>query len=124
MTNYMPKRKPSGQAPFSKILRSLMQEKGLTVREAASMAGVSPSTLDDWRGGALPADYSAVKRLAQGLGVSFSFLLTGEDDARPSGGPPAIAEVFEDGGALFDGYARISIQRLIPMSGKKKPGEP
>jgi transcriptional regulator with XRE-family HTH domain len=91
-----------------------MTEKSITVRRAAELAGVSSSTVDDWRAGALPEDYSAVKRLARGLGVSFSFLLTGEDDSRSDSTMPSITEVFEDGGALFDGFAKITIQRLIP----------
>jgi hypothetical protein len=34
---------------------------------------------------------------------------------------PSIAEVFDDGGELFDGYAKITIQRLIPRTkGKAK----
>ncbi len=91
-----------------------MNEKGMTVRQAATIAGVGSSTIDDWRGGALPEDYSAVKRLAKDLGVSFSFLLTGEEEGRDPTALPSITEVFEDGGALFDGYAKITIQRLLP----------
>jgi len=109
----MKKRKRAGPTPFSKILRALMTEKSVSVRKAAELAGVGTSTIDNWRGGALPEDYSAVKRLARGLGVSFSFLLTGEEDTR-EGRAPAISEVFDDGGPLFDGYAKIMIQRLIP----------
>jgi transcriptional regulator with XRE-family HTH domain len=107
-------RKRAGPTPFAKILRSLMTEKGMTVRQAADLAGVGSSTIDDWRGGALPEDYSAVKRLASGLGVSFTFLLTGEEDRREHAILPSVTEVFEDGGALFDGFAKITIQRLIP----------
>lgn len=113
-------RKRAGATPFAKILLSLMAEKKMTIRQAATLAGVAPSTIDDWRAGALPEDYSAVKRLAKGLGVSLSFILTGEDESRERGQLPAITEVFEDGGALFDGYAKITIQRLIP---RKKEGE-
>ena len=107
-------RKRTGPTPFAKILRSLMTEKKMTLREAAKLAGVAPSTIDDWRGGALPADYLAVKWLAKGLGVSLSFILTGENDLHDSLHLPSVTEVFEDGGALFDGYAKITIQRLIP----------
>lgn len=107
-------RKRAGPTPFAKILRSLMTEKGITIRKASDLAGVPPSTIDDWRGGALPEDYSAVKRLADALGVSFTFLLTGEEDHRNKSILPSVTEVFEDGGALFDGFAKITIQRLIP----------
>ena len=109
----------AGPAPFSKILRSLMSEKELTVRKAASMAGVSSSTINDWRSGAMPEDYSAVKRLAKGMGISFSLLLTGEEDSRDQALLPSVTEVFADGGALFDGYAKITIQRLVPRRTEK-----
>jgi transcriptional regulator with XRE-family HTH domain len=91
-----------------------MAERNVSVRQASDLAGVATSTIDNWRGGALPEDYSAVKKLARGLGVSLSFLLTGENEDFEAGNLPAIAEVFDDGGALFDGYAKITIQRLLP----------
>ena len=94
-----------------------MSEKKVSVRAAAEVAGVGISTIDNWRAGAMPEDFLAVKRLAAALGTTLSFLLTGEDDSRASG-PPAIAEVFSDGGALFDGYAKITIQRLLPKNEK------
>jgi len=86
----------------------------MSVRKAAEIAEVGISTIDNWRGGALPEDYSAVKRLSKALGVSLSFILTGEDDYRSSQGTPSITEIFDDGGPVFDGYAKITIQRLIP----------
>lgn len=107
-------RKRVGPTPFAKILRSLMKEKGISIRQAADIAGVASSTIDDWRAGALPENYLAVKKLAKGLGVSLSFILTGEDETRDVNHLPSVAEVFDDGGALFDGYAKITIQRLVP----------
>lgn len=109
-------------SPFSKLLVSLMEEKGLGVREAARVAQVSPSTIVSWRSGSLPEDYRAVKRLAKELGVSLSFLLTGEDETRLAG-IPSVSEVFEDGGVYFDGYARIKIERLIPKRSSGSPDE-
>jgi transcriptional regulator with XRE-family HTH domain len=91
-----------------------MRDRELGVRAAAKAAGVSPSTIVSWRAGAAPEDFAAVKRLAVALGTTLSWLLTGEDDARPAGVAPVAAECFEDGGPLFDGYAKITIQRLIP----------
>lgn len=89
----------------------------MTVRQAAKIAGVSSSTIDDWRSGTIPADYLAVRSLANEFGISFEFLLTGEKPIT-STQPMSIAEAFQDGGALFDGYAKISIQRLIPRGEK------
>ena len=98
---------------FARNLNSLMKEKGMTIREAANVAGVAHSTINSWRSGAAPENFIAVKKLSKSLGVSFSYLLTGEDETRGDH-PPSVAEVFTEGDALFDGYAKITIQRLIP----------
>lgn len=99
---------------FSKRLTALMLDRAIGVREAGRLAQVGASTIVSWRAGANPEDFAAVKRLAIALGTTLGFLLTGEDDSRPAGTAPAVTEIFDDGGHLFDGYAKITIQRLIP----------
>lgn len=111
----MAKRKRAGTTPFSKVLIALMDEKGLTIRKTAQIAGVPSSTLDSWRSGALPEDYSAVARLARHFGVSMEFILTGEEQRGVK--PPTVAQVFVDKGPIFDGYAKIVIHRMVPRSG-------
>jgi len=96
-----------------------MTRKKVSVRKAAVIAGVGSSTVNSWRSGSAPTDYLAVKRLAEHLGVSMAFLLTGEEDAVSLRSPPQIEEVFEDGGELFDGFAQISIRRLIPRGSRR-----
>lgn len=107
------RQKRTKTSPFAKTLQAIMREQGLTIRKTAQMAGVSPSTIDDWRSGAMPADYLSVQKLATALGVSFEFLLTGKHPVETKN-ILSVTEVFEDGGALFDGYAKITIQRLVP----------
>ncbi len=109
--------------PFAHILNSILKERGISVRKAAEMAGVGASTVMSWKAGALPENYSAVKRLAEGLGTTLGFLLTGEDDTRVPGSIPAIAEIFDDAGPIFDGYAKITVQRLIPKNKKGASNE-
>lgn len=46
--------------------------------------------------------------------MSLSFILAGEEDFKEINQLPSVAEVFDDGGAIFDGYAKITIERLIP----------
>lgn len=99
-------------APFPKILSKLLKEKNVTIAQAAMACGVSPSTISDWKEGASPEDYLAVQRLAQFLEVSFSYLLTGKNEIQ--GTKPSLADVFEDGGEIYDGYAHIVIKKLIP----------
>lgn len=111
------KKKKEGR-PFSKILSSLMKERGITLKEAASIAGVSQSTISDWRSGTSPEDYMAVQELANYLGVSLSFILTGKEDS-VGGKPASVIEVFEEDNVVFDGYAKITIQKLIPRKKEK-----
>ncbi len=104
---------------FATRLGALMKERRVTIRGLSEKLGISKSTLQDWRSGTAPTDFVAVKRLAHELGTTLSHLLTGESDARVSG-PASINEVFADGGMIFDGFAKIQIQRLIPRNIKRE----
>lgn len=97
--------------PFTRILNQLMAEKGIKVREAARIADVGASTISSWRAGAHPMNLLGVRRLAEALGVSFSFLLTGEPDRAETTG--TVANLFEER-ELFAGYARVTIHELVP----------
>jgi transcriptional regulator with XRE-family HTH domain len=114
-----PKRKPT---PFGRLLTEVMKERGVSIRQAARLAHVNTSTLQSWRSGAIPEDYLAVKRLAEAMGTTLSYLLTGENEAMPKN--PPVTEVFNMGDVLFDGYARIQIQRLIPKGKPSQENEP
>jgi len=106
------------ERPFAKNLTQLMAEKKMTLKMASEICGVSTSTISDWKSGTTPEDFLAVQALASSLGVSLTFLLTGKEDPNRRE-IPAIAEVFKEGDALFDGYALISIKRLIPRKPEK-----
>lgn len=92
-------------------LRSVLKEKQISLRRAADIAGVSPSVLDNWANGSSPEDLQAVKRLCNQIGISFSWLLTGERDVGAK--DPSITEFYEEV-PYFDGLARIRIDRLLP----------
>lgn len=104
---------------FAKRLNQLMSERGMTVRAAAMHAQVATSTVQNWRSGHTPSDFIALKRLASVLEVSFCFLLTGEEELSSSLRRPAIAELFSCDETIFDGYARLTIQKLSPLKPQK-----
>ncbi|HMN70016.1 MAG TPA: helix-turn-helix transcriptional regulator [Bdellovibrionales bacterium] len=108
--------KSKNPSPFAKNLTALLEERGITVRDAARNVGVSPSTIVDWKSGVSPTDYEAVRKLAKLLGVSMCYLLTSHEESATST-PPPISSVFEPGQILFDGIASIKIVALVP----KKP---
>lgn len=99
---------------FARILTKLMDERKVGVREFADACGCAPSSITDYRNGVAPTDFKLVSKMASELDVTMAFLLTGKEDPRGKNPTPAVTEVFDDGGPLYDGYARITIQRLVP----------
>lgn len=95
-----------------------MTQKGVGVREAAGIAGVSPSTISDWRAGVAPDNYEAVAKLAEFFGTSMAFMLLGRHETHLAEGARSVVGVFEDAGVIFDGFAKITIQRLVPREKK------
>lgn len=110
------KKNSSADIPLARNLRKLLSEQGLTIRQAAKLALVKPSSLEGWRNGVAGTDYAGLKRLSAVLNCSLSYLLTGEEEDNTH---ISVDQTFDDGGSLFDGYAKISIQRLLP---KKQRG--
>jgi len=102
---------------FSNRLNQLMKEHNLTVRQAATIAGVNSSTLQNWRAEGTPTSYLGLKKLAEHMDSTLSFILTGESDADISGKGISLCEIFESKN-VFTGYAEITIKKLIP---RKKP---
>ncbi len=114
--DYMDMAKPKHESNWGERLRAVLKEKKVSLRRAAKIADVSPSVLDSWTSGSTPKDLYAVKRLADNLGVSFSWLVIGEREENQS--MATVAEIFDET-PYFDGYARIRIDRLIPKKGRK-----
>lgn len=87
---------------FGEQLEKIAQERGLSHRSLAEMAGVSISVIGSWigMGGAIPSDLLKVKRLADALNVDFSWLVLGEEskistESNSKSVPPGELEVSE-----------------------------
>jgi transcriptional regulator with XRE-family HTH domain len=63
---------------FSKNFKKLLEEKGISVRKAAEIAGTSSSTVSGWLNGVNPADPSVILKLCEALGADFQYILTGK----------------------------------------------
>ncbi|MFK7871571.1 MAG: helix-turn-helix domain-containing protein [Oligoflexales bacterium] len=61
-------------------LQLALQEADISLTHAASIAGVSTSTLCNWVSGCSPWNFEALDRLCEHLGVSMAYLLTGKQD--------------------------------------------
>lgn len=104
---------------ISRRLTSLMKEKKMTLAMASKVSGIAKSTIQSWRTGSSPTDFEGLKKLADSLGVSLEFVLTGEDSKQNNGKEITLAEAFQCEEPLFDGFCKVSITRLIPRDKKK-----
>jgi transcriptional regulator with XRE-family HTH domain len=105
-------RKPTkGPSVFSKNLKTLMAEKGLSSREIGRICGVAPSVVSQWLAGSSPSDALAVLKLCQKTGADFQFLMTGLSSLL--GKPGRLNEIFDVEDAIdFSGIFLIEAKRL------------
>ncbi len=102
----------SQKSIFARNLNDLMKEHGMTVREAAKVANVAVSTIQNWRGGSSPNDYVAVRKLANALNTTLAWLLTGEHDTQAQGSI-RIDDATHEEKPFFSGYAHITVNRIV-----------
>jgi len=95
---------------WSQRLKKVLSDRGLSQSRAARLIGVSPSVISGWTAGSRPVDPLRVKRFCDALGISFCWLMTGEEEV---GRTPANLEDIFVSEAVFDGYARIRVEKLI-----------
>ena len=95
---------------FAKRLTDLMSEKSITVREAATICDIPTTTIQGWRSGTSPSSgFDGLARLAHQFGCSLEYLLTGKNLTEPG-----VSDVLVSGGAVFDGYVKVRIEKVIP----------
>lgn len=110
----MPRKKKVEASKFSKILNELMFREKMTNIKAGRIAGVSSSTVSDWRQGASPSEsIAAVKRLADHFGVSLSYLLLGEEQAGLATQKTKNGEIYIDGGEVLNGVYQLTLRKLV-----------
>lgn len=108
------KRQGTNKLTFGARLRKIMDERNLTVRAVAEMAGVTGSVIQSWISKAAPHDLEAVGRLAKALNVGFKEILLGEPEVDES---PELMFEAQD---WFEGICKVKIQRLVPRKGGAK----
>jgi transcriptional regulator with XRE-family HTH domain len=87
---------------FHEVLRTLLKQRELTLRQVTVETGIRRSTLSDWLSGSRPRDLEEVRTLSRFFGVTLEQLLFGDE---PSRAPQAHVELH------FDGPVRIRIDR-------------
>ena len=61
------------------IFSKLIQERGITPYKVSKDTGVSQSTLSDWKRGVSTPKQDKLQKIADYLGVSIDYLMTGEE---------------------------------------------
>jgi len=64
---------------FATNLNKILKEKGLTKKALSDATGIPQSTISEWCGGRGPTLSEPVIKLAQYLGVTLEFLVTGKN---------------------------------------------
>lgn len=116
-----PKRRPvrsKTATPFAANLKKLLADRQLSIRTMADIAGVKPSTLQNWLSGENPADILAVQKLARALQLDFEALLTGTSTKFDPQNVD-LSQIFtEQPEPSFSGLFKIEAKRLVKKSGK------
>lgn len=97
---------------FAKNLIFLIQEKKITQRQLAKVAGVSASTLNSWLAGSAVTDMDAVMKICDEFDCSFSWLLTGKEDKKTEN-KNIVNELFDYESVSFNGLYEISARKLV-----------
>lgn len=88
------KKRISSRTPLSIFLSRELRFSAMSLKEAAAIAGCSPSVIHAWLNGSYPAEsIVALKKLANYFGYSLSLAISGEpDDLQALNGPsPTLA---------------------------------
>ena len=88
------------------ILKALLADKHMTLRDLAKATGIKPSTLSGWKNGSSPRDLSELKLCAQYFNVSMDYLLFGEQNDQSS-----LEKLLTE--QVFDGFLKVRIERVI-----------
>lgn len=87
------------------VLKTLISERRLTLKEISLGSGVPTSTIAEWSNRRVPKNPAQVRKVAKFLGVTTHFLLFGEEDSQE------ILQKFikED---IFSGTFEINIKKI------------
>lgn len=87
------------------VLKNVMEEKRYSVKEIAKATGVPATTIYEWLGNRVPKNPLQAREVAKFLGVTFHYLLFGEEDPKE----PLQMIIKDD---FFSGTFEINIKRV------------
>jgi transcriptional regulator with XRE-family HTH domain len=114
------KNEEEGKSIFSKNLKRLLRERGISQKAVADLLGLNPSVVHDWLNGGTPRDPAVLLKLCRTLKIDFQWLMTGEaKEFNPS--ELGLGQIFDvEPDSAFSGMFLIEAKRLKL---KKKKGD-
>ena len=96
------------------IIEDLAKRQNLSLRELALKAGISPSTLYEWKAGRYIPKAETRKKLADVLGVTLTYLDTGEDPHYEGYDPEVlkIAQAMKENGILASAMSGLKAEDM------------
>ena len=88
----------------------IAQEKGMTPYKIHKLTGISQSTFTAWKQGISTPKHEKLKKIAECLGVSVDYLITGEEKEKT----PPVGEVLTEGEQTL-----IDLYRMVPEDKQK-----
>lgn len=113
-------KKKKHQTGFSERLSALLKARGISQKEGATIAGVSPSVFSGWlHSTSVPADVLALQRFCKALSVppcesvSFEELLTGsKPESSPTTNESDLSKLFVQDEELYSGYLFVTAKKV------------
>lgn len=100
---------------FAENLKTVLDQRDLSAKQAALLAGVPASTLSQWLGGSMPLDMESVYRFCQATGTDFQWLLVNKTEPLKA----SIEDVFEYAEEpSISGIFIVELKRLKPKDKK------
>ena len=96
----------SMEMKLASVLKQLLSEQNISLKDLAIATKVKPSTLSGWKNGVSPRDLVEVHRCAQFFGVTMEKMLF---DAPTD--MSALNGLLTE--KIFDGYLKVNIERVI-----------
>jgi transcriptional regulator with XRE-family HTH domain len=88
------------------VLKRLLKQKGITLKQLSNETGIKPSTLSGWSNGVSPHNLSEARACARYFGVSLERFLF-DEESESKGLEDLLTE------QVFDGYLKVKIERVI-----------
>lgn len=106
------------------IFEQLLQQKGLTAYKVSKETGITQSTLSDWKRGRSTPKTDNMKKLADFLGVTIEYIMTGVEPSEGTNVAESLLDIDDIGKEI--GNLRSKLERKVlycngkPLDDKRK----